>query len=159
METLLKYLAQTKVSSGPRLMAEEAPAQHTSSREPSGTISPQENHWYPDPARLPPNWLRQQQEFLKHALALMLSCEPPPSVQDFLQEFRVSRHRDPRLDDLPVWRVLELAPNPANINFHRTYLPALLSLVIRLAQQQHPPIHNDPLWSATLGAQETHHGH
>ena len=70
----------------------------------------------------------------------------------------VTRHREPRLDDLPVWRALELAPNPANIKFHRTYLPVLLGLTIRLAQLQHPPIHNYPLWSETLAAQETHHG-
>jgi len=89
----------------------------------------------------------------------MLSCDPPPAIHAFLQTFRTARHRDPRLDDLPVWRTLELLPHPANVNFHRTYLPALLSLTTRLAQLQHPPIHNDPLWSSTLATQETHIGH
>ena len=121
----------------------------------SGRLSPQEHHWHTHPALLPAHWIRQQQEYREHALAIMLSCDPPLAVQAFL----VTRHREWRLNDLPVWRALELAPNPANINFHRTYLPALLGLTIRLAQLQHPPIHNDPLWSRTLAAQETHHGH
>ena len=94
---------------------------------------------------LPAYWIHQQQEYREHAHAIMISSTPPLLVYNFLQEFQAIRHRPPRLDDLPVWRVLELAPNPTTINFSRTYLPALLSLVLRLAQLNHPPIHNDPL--------------
>ena len=114
-----------------------------------GRPSPQAHQWHTNPTLLPEHWIRQQQEYREHALAIMLSCDPPPAVNTFLQEFLHTRHREPRLDDLPVWRTLELAPNPANINFNRTYLPALLGLTIHLEQLQHPPIHNDPLWSRT----------
>ena len=146
MKSLVAYLAHAKVYAGNQL-PDTTPA--TSSTQPpqSSTTSlhVHDHQWYSDPSDLPAHWIHQQQEYREHAYAIMISSSPPLLVHNFLQEFEAIRHRPPRPDDLPVWRVLELAPNPTTINFSRTYLPALLSLVIRLAQLKHPPIHNDPL--------------
>ena len=90
METLLTYLAQAKVSSEPRIMAEAAtnPLPPPTQGQ-SGRLSPQEHHWHTNPALLPEHWIRQQQDYREHALAIMLSCNPPPAVKAFLQKFLV----------------------------------------------------------------------
>ena len=59
METLLTYLLQAKVSSGPRIMAEAAidPLPSPSQGQ-SGRLSLQEHHWYTNPALLQEHWIR-----------------------------------------------------------------------------------------------------
>ena len=160
MESLAAFLSHTNVTARNQI-SDTTPT--TSSTRPTqsstANIHGHDHQWFSDPSDLPAHWIHQQQEYREHAHAIMISSTPPLLVHNFLQEFQAIRHRPPRLDDLPVWRVLELAPNPTTINFSRTYLPALLSLVLRLAQLNHPPIHNDPLWPNTLTTQATHHDH
>ena len=77
----------------------------------------------------------------------------------FLEAFHNTRQRPPRLDDLPHWQQLDLAPNPAHTDFHSVYLPVLLNVTLRMAQLNHPPVIANPLWSAQLAQLETHMGH
>ena len=66
----------------------------------------------------------------------------------FLEAFHSTRQSPPRLDDLPHWQQLDLAPNPAHTDFHSVYLPVLLNVTLRMAQLNHPPVTANPLWSA-----------
>ena len=77
----------------------------------------------------------------------------------FLAAFHNIRQRPPRLDDLPHWQQLDLAPNPAHTDFHSVYLPVLLNVTLCMAQLNHPPVIANPLWSAQLAQLETHMGH
>ena len=96
METLMTFLAQAQVSSGPRLMAASSTNPTTPTQQTQSNRSNHHDHqWYTNPALLPEHWIRQQQEYREHALAIMLSCDPPPIVNTFLQEFLHIRHREP----------------------------------------------------------------
>ena len=81
------------------------------------------------------------------------------NTAQFTEAFNRARHRLPRLDDLPHWQQLDLAPNPAHTDFHSVYLPVLLNVTLRMAQLNHPPVIANPLWSAQLAQLETHMGH
>ena len=77
----------------------------------------------------------------------------------FLEAFHTMRQRPPRLDDLPHWQQLDLAPNPAHTDFQSVYLPVVLHVTLRMAQLNHLPVIANPLWSAQLAQLETHMGH
>ena len=103
--------------------------------------------WNTPPFLLPSQWIQLQQDYRARALEQMLDGNHPDSVQ-FMEAFNRARHRLPRLDDLPHWQQLDLAPNPAHTDFQSVYLPVLLNVTLRMAQLNHPPVIANPLWSA-----------
>jgi hypothetical protein len=80
----------------------------------------------------------------------------PTLIQNFLHDFRQTKHRDPQSSDFPHYRSTDLAPDPSRINYEMVYLPLLLQLTLRLAQLGAPPIPNDPLFHDTLEKQAAH---
>ena len=97
-------------------------------------------------------------DFRARALEQMLDGSRLDSVQ-FMEALNKVHHRLPRLDDLPHWQQLDLAPNPAHTDFQSVYLPVLLNVTLRMAELNHPPVIANPLWSAQLAQLETRIGH
>ena len=97
-------------------------------------------------------------DFRTRALEQLLEGNRLESAQ-FRDSFNKVRHRLPRLDDLPHWKQLDLAPNPAHTDFQSVYLPVLLNVTLRMAELNHPPVIANPHWSAQLAQLETHIGH
>ena len=77
----------------------------------------------------------------------------------FVEAFNNVRLRPPRHDDLPHWQQLDLAPNPAHVDFESIYLPVLQRVTLRMAQLNHLPVIANSLWSAQLAQLETHINH
>jgi hypothetical protein len=88
----------------------------------------------------------------------MLDGQPMYTAQ-FVKAFNSIRFRLPRLDDLPYWQQLDLAPNPAHVDFDSVYLPVLQRVTLRMAQLNHPPVIANPLWYAQMAHLETHMDH
>ena len=130
----------------------------TSSSSAPTTESSAEPQWNTPPDMLPSQWIQHQLDFRARALDQMLDGSHRDTAP-FLAAFHNIRQRPPRLDDLPHWQQLDLAPNPAHTDFHSVYLPVLLNVTLRMAQLNHPPVIANPLWSAQLAQLETHMGH
>ena len=86
-------------------------------------------------------------DFRSRALEQILDGSQLDSAQ-FMEAFHKIRHRLPRLDDMPHWQQLDLAPNPAHTDFQTVYLPVLFNVMLRMAELNHPPVIANPLWSA-----------
>ena len=97
-------------------------------------------------------------DYRSRALNQMLDGQQT-NMARFMEAFTNARLRPPRLDDLPHWQQLDLAPNPALVDFESIYLPVLHRVTLRMAQLQHPPVIANPLWSAQLAHLETHMNH
>jgi hypothetical protein len=107
---------------------------------------------------LPPQWIQTQLDFRLRALEQMLDGQPLAATH-FSEALHNIRLRPPHLDELPHWQQLDLAPNPAHIDFNSVYLPVLLNVTLRMVQLNHPPVTANPLSSAQLAQLETHLGH
>ena len=97
-------------------------------------------------------------DYRSRALNQMLDSQQTNTAR-FVEAFNNVRFRPPRLDDLPHWQQLDLAPNPAHVDFDSVYLPVLQRVTLRMAQLNHPPVIANPLWPAQLALLETHMNH
>ena len=158
LQAVLLHLQESQIAPTrtPRLEPSNAEAPATSA--PSPPHHPEELHWHTHPSQLPSQWIQHQMDYRSRALNQMLDGQPANTAR-FVEAFTNARLRPPRLDDLPHWQQLDLAPNPAHVDFESIYLPVLHRVTLRMAQLQHPPVIANPLWSAQLAHLETHMNH
>jgi hypothetical protein len=163
LQAVLLHLQESKLETTrtPRLEAPSTTAAQTTNTASSSTQAPpptQDLQWNTPPSLLPAQWIQHQMDSRSRALDQILDGSRLDSAQ-FMEAFHKIRHRPPRLDDMPHWQQLDLAPNPAHVDFQTVYLPVLLSVMLRMAELNHPPVIANPLWSAQLAQLETHMGH
>ena len=163
LQAVLLHLQESKLETTrtPRLEAPSTTAAQTTNTASSSTQAPpptQDLQWNTPPSLLPAQWIQHQMDSRSRALDQILDGSRLDSAH-FMEAFHKIRHRPPRLDDMPHWQQLDLAPNPAHVDFQTVYLPVLLSVMLRMAELNHPPVIANPLWSAQLAQLETHIGH
>ena len=161
LQAVLLHLQESKLETTrtPRIEPTRAATPPASAGpSPATQATSTEYRWDTPPTMLPSQWIQAQLDFRLRALEQILDGQTPAAAQ-FAEAFHNIRLRPPRLDDLPHWQQLDLAPNPDHVDFTLAYLPVLLNVTLRMAQLQHPPIIANPLWSAQLAHLETHLGH
>ena len=154
LQAVLLHLQESKLATTrtPQLEAPSpipATTTATSSSSVPSSESSAELQWDTPPSLLPSQWIQHQLDFRARALDQMLDGSSRDTAP-FLEAFHNTRQRPPRLDDLPHWQQLDLAPNPAHTDFHSVYLPVLLNVTLRMAQLNHPPVianpSGQPIW-------------
>ena len=135
LQAVLLHLQESKLATTrtPRL---EAPSTTTAPTAVTGTSSVPTSgssadlQWNTPPTLLPSQWIQHQLDYRARALEQMLDGSRMDIAQ-FLEAFHSTRQRPPRLDDLPHWQQLDLAPNPAHTDFQSVYLPVVLNVTLR----------------------------